>query len=59
LKLEEMTGKKTVPNDQLFVLGDNLRFSKDSRSIGTISMNQVIGKANMLYWPLEDARIVK
>ncbi|MBJ8200634.1 signal peptidase I [Bacillus cereus] len=57
--LEEMTGKKTVPKDQLFVLGDNRRFSKDSRSIGTISMDQVIGKANMLYWPLEDARIVK
>ena len=54
-----MTGKKTVPKDQLFVLGDNRRFSKDSRSIGTISMHQVIGKANMLYWPLEDARIVK
>jgi signal peptidase I len=58
-KLEEITGKKKVPKGQLFVLGDNRRFSKDSRTIGTISMDQVIGKANILYWPFKDARIVK
>lgn len=57
--LEEVTGEATVPEGELFVLGDNRRFSKDSRTIGTISMDQVIGEANVLYWPLKDARIVK
>ncbi|WP_034670095.1 signal peptidase I [Ectobacillus panaciterrae] len=58
-KLEEVTGQQTVPKGQLFVLGDNRRFSKDSRTIGTISMGQVIGKTNIVYWPLSDARIIK
>jgi signal peptidase I len=57
--LEEITGEKTVPKGQLFVLGDNRRFSKDSRTIGTISMKEVIGKANIVYWPIEDIHIIK
>jgi signal peptidase I len=58
-KLEEVTGQQTVPKGQLFVLGDNRRFSKDSRTIGTISMGQVIGKASIVYWPFSDARMIK
>ncbi|MNG05096.1 Signal peptidase I T [compost metagenome] len=56
--LEEVTGASTVPEGQLFVMGDNRRFSKDSRTIGTISMDDVMGKANIVYWPIKDARII-
>lgn len=40
-------------------MGDNRRFSKDSRHIGTIPMDKVIGKASIIYWPIKHIRIVK
>lgn len=50
---------ETVPKGELFVMGDNRRFSKDGRHIGAIPMSKVIGKTNMVYWPIKDAHIVK
>jgi signal peptidase I len=41
----------TVPPSMLFVLGDNRNNSSDSHSWGPVSLDQVVGKAVMVYWP--------
>lgn len=45
------SGEWTVPEGQLFVLGDNRNDSKDSHQWGLLPMENVIGKALLIYWP--------
>ncbi|CQR47716.1 Signal peptidase I T [Paraliobacillus sp. PM-2] len=44
---------KVIPEDHLLVLGDNRNNSTDSRMLGYISYNQLVGNASMIYWPLD------
>lgn len=56
---KDLLGTKKIPKDQYFVMGDNRRLSKDSRSFGTISSYSIIGKARMVYYPFSDMKIIK
>lgn len=52
------SGEWTVSDGQLFVLGDNRNDSKDSHQWGLLPMDDVIGKALVIYWPPTDWKLI-
>jgi signal peptidase I len=43
----------TVPDGQVFVMGDNRTFSSDSRTFGAVPVSNIIGKVILRFWPFD------
>ncbi len=53
------TGSWVVPDDQLFVLGDNRNNSSDSHLWGFVPTDDVVGRAILIYWPFDKITLLR
>ena len=57
-ELPGYTGTWKVPEGEIFVLGDNRNHSSDSHDWGFVQQEWVVGKAIIIYWPLDRIRVL-
>ncbi|NUM33895.1 MAG: signal peptidase I [Candidatus Brocadiae bacterium] len=48
-----------VPKDCYFVMGDNSASSNDSRYWGFLPKSNLLGRASMIWWPIQRGRIIR
>jgi signal peptidase I len=53
LEMEAAEGGCRIPADKVFVMGDNRPDSEDSRILGPIDEDKIVGRAFVLIWPFE------
>ncbi len=51
--------KVKVPEGSVYVLGDNSASSRDSRYWGFVPNENIVGRAEFIYWPLNRMRVIK
>lgn len=56
--LTEDFGPIEVPKGHIFVMGDNRQNSTDSRYIGPVEVDKVVGRADLIMWPLDKFQVI-
>lgn len=52
------SGEWVVPGGSVFVLGDNRNSSSDSHSWGFVPVEDLVGKALVIYWPIDAVKVI-
>lgn len=51
-------GVWVIPEDEIFVLGDNRNISRDSTSVGTMKIERIIGRASAVLHPFAHMKMI-
>lgn len=51
-------GEYDVPESTIFVLGDNRNSSSDSHIWGNVPLENLVGQALLIYWPISEATLL-